>query len=198
MSPKPPPRFRDHYADGAWYDAEYVHIGGDIPYYEQVACETDGPILELACGTGRLTFPMAATGVKVVGVDNSTAMLARAEAKRAALPPSGRRAALYGPNGYTSGTETLSGEILTAAGWRNVAADLGLRWGGNVPLERMVMAAPDLLISGDRYNGASQAEALLDHPALAAIPRAAIEGGDWTCGTPAVLRAIRRLREAAP
>lgn len=90
MTQKPPPRLRDHYADGAWYDAEYVHIGGDIRYYEQVACETDGPILELACGTGRLSFPMAATGVKVVGVDSARGMLARAEAKRAALPPSGR------------------------------------------------------------------------------------------------------------
>lgn len=77
----------DHYGDGAWYDAEYVHIGRDIPYYQGVAAETNGPILELACGTGRLTFPMAAVGREVWGVDLAPAMITRAEEKRAALPP---------------------------------------------------------------------------------------------------------------
>lgn len=75
-----------HYADGDWYDAEYVHIGGDIPYYQQVSREVSGSILELACGTGRLTEPMAKAGSQVVGVDIAPGMLARAEKKRAALP----------------------------------------------------------------------------------------------------------------
>lgn len=76
-----------HYADGDWYDAEYVHIGGDIPYYESVAREVSGSILELACGTGRLTEPMAKAGATVVGLDIAPSMLARAEKKRLALPP---------------------------------------------------------------------------------------------------------------
>lgn len=81
----------EYYADGAWYDAEYVHIGGDIPYYAQVATETEGPLLELAAGTGRLTVPMArATPFPVVGLDLSPGMIARAEAKRALLPPDTR------------------------------------------------------------------------------------------------------------
>lgn len=78
----------DYYRDGVWYDAEYVHIGGDIPYYVRVASETEGPLLELAAGTGRLTLPMArATRFPVVGLDLSPGMIARAEEKRAQLPP---------------------------------------------------------------------------------------------------------------
>lgn len=76
-----------YYADGAWYDAEYVHIGGDIPYYVSVAQQAPGPILELACGTGRLTIPMAETGRPVTGVDIAPGMLAQASKKCAALPP---------------------------------------------------------------------------------------------------------------
>jgi len=86
----------DYYADGAWYDAEYVHIGGDVPYYEQVARETAGSILELACGTGRLTFPMMETGAEVYGLDNSKGMLSRARARREALPPSKRMRVQFG------------------------------------------------------------------------------------------------------
>ncbi len=80
-------RIPDYYGDGAWYDAEYVHIGGDIPYYEQVARETQGELLELACGTGRLTFPMAATETKVHGIDLAASMVDRARHKWRALGP---------------------------------------------------------------------------------------------------------------
>lgn len=77
----------DHYGDGIWYDAEYVHIRGDIAYYSAIARQTQGPILELACGTGRLTLPMARAGATVCGVDLSAAMLVRAESKRRQLAP---------------------------------------------------------------------------------------------------------------
>lgn len=82
--------FRDHYGDGAWYDAEYVHIGGDVAYYASVAADAGGPVLELACGTGRLTIPMAQAGVTVTGVDYASAMLAQAEEKKAKLPAADR------------------------------------------------------------------------------------------------------------
>jgi SAM-dependent methyltransferase len=41
----------------------------------------EGPVLELAVGTGRIALPLAATGVRVDGVDLSTAMIARLRAK---------------------------------------------------------------------------------------------------------------------
>lgn len=43
-----------------------------------------GPALELACGTGRLTVPIAQSGVEIVGTDSSPAMLETARAKAAA------------------------------------------------------------------------------------------------------------------
>lgn len=72
---------RDHYGDGVWYDAEYVHVGADIPGYRAWAARCGGPILELACGTGRLTFPMAEVCPRVVGVDVSPPMIERANQK---------------------------------------------------------------------------------------------------------------------
>jgi SAM-dependent methyltransferase len=47
-------------------------------------------VLELGCGTGRVSLPVARAGVRVVGIDRSTEMLARARARlrrtRARLP----------------------------------------------------------------------------------------------------------------
>src|SRR5438477_12950248 len=46
-----------------------------------------GPILELGCGTGRITVPIAQDGHHIVGLDHSAAMLERAErrARRASV-----------------------------------------------------------------------------------------------------------------
>jgi ubiquinone/menaquinone biosynthesis C-methylase UbiE len=40
-------------------------------------------VLELACGTGRITWPIARAGLEIVGLDLSPGMLRVAEAKRA-------------------------------------------------------------------------------------------------------------------
>lgn len=104
------------------------------------------------------------------------------------------RAALYYANGYTAGDSSLAGEILVAAGFENVATEAGLAQGGALALERLVMLAPELVVEGARYPGASRGEALLAHPALDGLRRAgARTGGDWACGTPHVLRAIEEL-----
>jgi SAM-dependent methyltransferase len=50
-------------------------------YLEETA--KGGPILELACGTGRLTVPVAQRGIEIVGIDNSQSMLETARAKAA-------------------------------------------------------------------------------------------------------------------
>ena len=59
------------YSDGAWYDAEYVHIRADVPLYRSIAREARGPILELAAGTGRLSFPMAQSGATLLATDGA-------------------------------------------------------------------------------------------------------------------------------
>jgi SAM-dependent methyltransferase len=76
----------------AVYDAMFPDVpgGDDVEFFRSVAAETGGPILELGCGTGRVSVPLASWGFDVVGLDRSPAMLARAEAKRAGLEPNAR------------------------------------------------------------------------------------------------------------
>lgn len=56
-------------------------FAGDMEFYESLAAETGGPILELACGTGRVAFHLAGAGLEVVGLDRSEPMLAVARSK---------------------------------------------------------------------------------------------------------------------
>ena len=75
------------YADGALYDAEYGQICNDIPFYTNIAATAKGPVLELACGTGRLTIPMAKAGATIVGIDIAPGMIAEAETKKRRCNP---------------------------------------------------------------------------------------------------------------
>lgn len=117
---------------------------------------------------------------------------------RLASPAARRlRAASYGPNGYASGMGTLADELFTAAGLDNVARELGLAGGGMLAMESLVMAAPDLLVTSKPNPGASRAEELLGHPALAPMVhragRALMSDADWVCGLPQILSALGDL-----
>ena len=108
------------------------------------------------------------------------------------------RAILYHANGYTSGAQSLSNDILTAAGFENLAVELGLTWGGTVPLERLIMIDPDVVITGRPFPGHSQGEEILRHPALAPLKMSAHTDARWVCGTPMVLDAIQDLQREHP
>jgi SAM-dependent methyltransferase len=69
------------YRDGRHYDAMNRDIVADIPFYLEEAKRTAGPVLELACGTGRLTIPIAQSGISIEGVDRSPSMLAHLRTK---------------------------------------------------------------------------------------------------------------------
>ncbi|HEX7343980.1 MAG TPA: class I SAM-dependent methyltransferase, partial [bacterium] len=56
----------------------------DLAFYLKQAKEYGDPVLELACGTGRITLPLAQKGYRVVGIDLSDSMLAVAKEKAAA------------------------------------------------------------------------------------------------------------------
>src|SRR6516225_9266940 len=47
----------------------------------RVGARARGPVLELGCGTGRLTLPLAKAGIDLTGLDRSTRMLACARQK---------------------------------------------------------------------------------------------------------------------
>jgi ubiquinone/menaquinone biosynthesis C-methylase UbiE len=74
----------------AWasvYDAWATEMTEDVAHYESLAREADGPIVELAVGTGRVAIPIVrATGKHVLGIDSSAAMLEIARERAAGLP----------------------------------------------------------------------------------------------------------------
>src|SRR5438309_10654189 len=75
----------------SWYDAwadRYEDwspsFSADVPFYVGLARDADGPLVELAVGTGRVAIPVAqATGRRVIGIDSSPAMLAQARLRAA-------------------------------------------------------------------------------------------------------------------
>jgi SAM-dependent methyltransferase len=66
--------------------AEWESSQNDIPFYLAAARISPGSLLELGCGTGRLLFPLLATGSDISGLDASSAMLNIAKQKREQLP----------------------------------------------------------------------------------------------------------------
>src|SRR6266850_1206171 len=66
------------------YDLDLVDDPGDLDLYLALAGRTNGPILELGVGTGRLAVPLASAGYHVTGVDRDPAMLERARLAAAA------------------------------------------------------------------------------------------------------------------
>src|SRR5262245_51269761 len=70
----------------AFYSSAAPQLGDIVAFYERLARKLGGSALEVACGTGRITLPLAQEGLNVVGVDRSEAMLAIARRKLAALP----------------------------------------------------------------------------------------------------------------
>jgi SAM-dependent methyltransferase len=57
----------------------------DVAFYRDAARDFGDPVLELGCGTGRVTMALAEAGKRVTGVDLSERMLERAVQKRAKL-----------------------------------------------------------------------------------------------------------------
>ena len=69
----------------ARYDDWSADMTEDVPFYVGLARESEGLIVELAVGTGRVAIPVAqAAGRKVIGIDLSPVMLEQARERAAA------------------------------------------------------------------------------------------------------------------
>ena len=79
--------FTPHKADEFYpqiYDAITANWPGEMSFYHQMAENTDRygtGVLELGCGTGRVAIRLARENIRVIGIDQSEAMLAVAETK---------------------------------------------------------------------------------------------------------------------
>jgi SAM-dependent methyltransferase len=79
---QPQPFYTDDGLNVETYDARTGGFPGEIEWWVRHARASGGPVLELACGTGRVTWPIARAGVAIVGLDIAAGMLRTAEAKR--------------------------------------------------------------------------------------------------------------------
>jgi SAM-dependent methyltransferase len=75
----------EEFADPAGYDRK-DSSGTGVAFYAGLARETGGPVLEIACGTGRVAIPIAREGFAVTGLDVVPGMLQLARSKSAGLP----------------------------------------------------------------------------------------------------------------
>jgi len=67
--------------DGRHYDSRYGYLTRDIAFWHRIAKRYGAPVLELACGTGRITIPFAKEGSDIFGLDISYSMLQQARRK---------------------------------------------------------------------------------------------------------------------
>ena len=72
------------YWDALQYDAFNTPYLPDLAFYRAEARKARGPVLELACGTGRLTLPIRKAGADITGLDVAAPMVALARRKAAA------------------------------------------------------------------------------------------------------------------
>jgi len=100
--------------------------------------------------------------------------------------------------GWVSGSESLTGALLSAVGLSSAAKDIGLRTGGFASLEAIVSLQPDyLLLSEGSSFAEDEGRAFLLHPALErfypAGKRLVIPEKLINCGGPMIAEALDRL-----
>ena len=111
-------------------------------------------------------------------------------------------AVIVRPGGFTVGADSLANELLTLAGFTNVAAERGLdRW-GSLSMEALLRSAPDVIVlTGYRSSQPSLANAVLEHPALdqlgAKQRTITVRTALWACGLPRSIEAAAVLQRAA-
>lgn len=163
------------------------------------------PVVEVAPPTSlaEARDAIAQVGAALGREEAAAAAIARFDAQLASLRRPVRAdaplAATWGANGYSAGSGTLAADILRTAGFALLTDRLGMQASGNIPLEVLVMADPDLIVTGTRYPAASRAEEVMDHPALERLRGRMIRVPDalWTCALPRTVEAVQMLAAEA-
>ncbi len=109
-----------------------------------------------------------------------------------------RIGAFYRQGGYTAGRQTLTDAVMQAAQMTNVAALAGIQGSGYLPLERLLIARPDWLITSDYQRDVpTLGMKLLRHPALQGLPggERILPGNLTACGGPWTSQAVRLLAD---
>lgn len=151
------------------------------------------PLLRIAlpqdfAGISQMTRLIAAA----LGVERrGETVIAAMDAELEMLPHPGRamRALVWEPRGLTAGPGTLMDAVLRAVGMNNTSD------GRRVGLEALLRHPPDLLVLPTTSAYPSLATELLDHPALAALPRREIPPALTICAGPFSVRAATLLAQ---
>jgi iron complex transport system substrate-binding protein len=153
----------------------------------------------------------AMLGDKLGAPEKARALLAEMDHKitaakaRAPHPPVA--AILYQPQGYAT-VWGVTEEVMGAAGIVNVAPASAMTRSGQLPVEAVIAAAPELLIlGGEARSGSARAYAILHHPALRALEgRTTMEfatltpllcPGPWSLDSAEVLGGLARKARAS-
>ncbi|OQA55249.1 MAG: corrinoid ABC transporter substrate-binding protein [Candidatus Omnitrophica bacterium ADurb.Bin277] len=112
------------------------------------------------------------------------------------------RAVFFQSDNYVPGEGTFENAVMEAAGFRNIAAELGIRDYGRIDLERLIDARPDVIIySSEQRNSKTVRGEVLGHPAIKkALPDVRIVTIPTlylSCGSPVSVEAVRILAKAA-
>lgn len=73
------------FEDGEAYELMTHGLSYGLDFYVNLAREANGPVLDIACGTGRILLPLLQAGVDIEGLDFFEPMLKTLRAKAAAL-----------------------------------------------------------------------------------------------------------------
>src|ERR1035437_3957044 len=86
----------DLYKHPEQYDREHLADDEDIEFYVSLGRKLrPRKVLELGCGTGRITLPLARIGFDVVGLDSQPEMLHKAEEHRLQSSPEVRQRLVF-------------------------------------------------------------------------------------------------------
>lgn len=140
----------------------------------------------------------AIVGAEAAGEARAAALDTAMERLRAAAKGQPLRILPLARRGWVAGQDSVITDLLRTAGLVNVAGEAGLRGGGFLSVEEIVMLRPDaILINRDADRAEDQGQAMLVHPAIAdrfpAERRIVLPEALTVCGGPMLVEAIDRL-----